>query len=115
VDRGLPGSVPEALAAVTVGVDRAPRFAPAQLHELDYPLVLEAQAGMLAACAAVRRAYREVLAQGYAEMDAQELREVRTEIDELCDLPRLWALEERTTERPDRLPAYREPAAPDRP
>ena len=24
--------------------------------------------------------------------------------DELCDLPRLWELEERTTERPERLP-----------
>ena len=113
--RRLPTAVPKPLAAMTIAVGRPPRFTAEQLHELGYPLVLEAQAGMLAAYAAVRRAYRQILAQGYAEMDTEELREIRTEIDELCDLPRLWALEERTTERPDRLPAYRESAAPDGP
>jgi len=105
--RSLPQVVPKPLAAMTIAVGRPPLFSPEQLHNLGYPLILEAQAGMLAAYAAVRRAYREMLAQGYVELDAQELREIRTEINELCDLPRLWALEERTTERPDRLPAYR--------
>ncbi|MGD9894773.1 MAG: oxaloacetate decarboxylase [Dehalococcoidia bacterium] len=104
--RALPRAVPKPLAAMTIAVGRAPLFSPAQLHDLGYPLVLEAQAGMLAAYAAVRRAYREMLTQGYADFDPQELREIRTEINDLCDLPRLWALEERTTERPDRLPAY---------
>ncbi|MHB8573810.1 MAG: isocitrate lyase/PEP mutase family protein [Dehalococcoidia bacterium] len=105
--RRLPAEVPKPLVAMTIAVARPPLFTPAQLHAFGYPLVLEAQAGMLAAYAAVRRGYRQILEQGYIPMDPQELRELRAEMDELCDLPRLWALEERTTERPDRLPAYK--------
>jgi methylisocitrate lyase len=105
--RHLPELVPKPLAAMTIAVGRRPLFTAEQLHALGYPLILEAQAGMLVAYAAVRRAYRAILAQGYAELDPEDLREIRTEMNELCDLPRLWALEERTTERPDRLPAYR--------
>ena len=104
--RRLPQAVPKPLVAMTIAVARRPLFSPEQLHALGYPLVLEAQAGMLAAYAAVRRGYRQILQEGYIAMDAHELREIRTEIDELCDLPQLWALEERTTERPDRLPSY---------
>ncbi len=91
---------------MTIAVGRPPLFSAEHLHRLGYPLVLEAQAGMLAAYAAVRRGYRQILQEGYIAMDAHELREIRTEIDELCDLPQLWALEERTTERADRLPSY---------
>jgi 2-methylisocitrate lyase-like PEP mutase family enzyme len=105
--RRLPREVPKPLVALTIAVGRPPRFTPEQLHALGYPLVLEAQAGMLAAYAAVRRGYQQLLTQGYIPMDASELREVRAEIDDLCDLPRLWSLEERTTERPDRLPRYK--------
>jgi methylisocitrate lyase len=105
--RRLPQVVPKPLAAMTIAVGRRPLFTAEQLHALGYPLVLEAQAGMLAAYAAVRRAYREIQTQGYAELDPEELREIRTEMNELCDLPRLWAIEEQTTERPERLPTYR--------
>jgi methylisocitrate lyase len=105
--RLLPQAVSKPLAAMTIAVGRRPLFTAEQLHALGYPLILEAQAGMLAAYAAVRRAYREIQTQGYAELDPEELREIRTEMNELCDLPRLWALEERTTEHPDRLPNYR--------
>ena len=102
--RRLPQAVPKPLVAMTIAVANPPLFTPEQLHALGYPLVLEAQAGMLAAYAAVRRGYQQLLSRGFIAMDTQELREIRAEIDELCDLPRLWALEERTTERPDRLP-----------
>lgn len=105
--RRLPQAVPKPLAAMTIAVGRRPLFTAEQLHTLGYPLILEAQAGMLAAYAAVRRAYREIQTQGYAELDSEELREIRSEMNDLCDLPRLWAIEERTTERPDRLPTYR--------
>jgi methylisocitrate lyase len=104
--RSLAHAVPKPLAAMTIAVGRRPLFTPKQLYDLGYPLVLEAQAGMLAAYAAVRRAYREILAQGYVDFDTEELREIRTEMNELCDLPHLWEIEERTTEHPDRLPRY---------
>jgi 2-methylisocitrate lyase-like PEP mutase family enzyme len=104
--RSLPRAVPKPLAAMTIAVGRRPLFTAEQLHDLGYVLILEAQAGMLAAYAAVRRAYQEILSRGYVQLDVQELREIRAEIDDLCDLPHLWALEERTTERPDRLPSY---------
>jgi methylisocitrate lyase len=113
--RRLAAAVPVPLVAMTIAVGRPPPLTPEQLHALGYVLILEAQAGLLVAYAAVRRAYRQLQAQGYAEMDGQELREVRAEIDELCDLPRLWALEERTTERADRLPASGAPSATDSP
>jgi len=89
---------------MTIAVARPPRFPPARLAELGYPLVIEAQAGMLAAYAAVRRGYEQIQQQGYIEMDPEELRRHRAEMDELVGLPALWAVEERTTERPERLP-----------
>jgi hypothetical protein len=63
---------------------------------------------MLAAYAAMRRGYEQLRDTGFIPMDPGEFRAIRSEIDELCDLPRLWALEERTTERPDRLPDYKQ-------
>ena len=102
--RRLPREISKPLAAMTIAVGRPPLFTAKQLGELGYPLVIEAQAGMLAAYAAVRRGYEQILTQGYIPMDADELRRNRAEIDDLVGLPALWALEERTTERPERLP-----------
>ena len=87
---------------MTIAVGRPPLFSPEQLHKMGFILTLEAQAGMIAAYEAVRRGYEELRTQGYVSMEIERYREVRSEIDELCDLPRLWALEEATTERPDR-------------
>ncbi|MGI8926123.1 MAG: isocitrate lyase/PEP mutase family protein [Tepidiformaceae bacterium] len=100
--RAIPTAVPKPLAAMTIAVSRPPMFSARELHALGYPLVLEAQAGMLAAYAAVRRGYEQLRSGGYIPMDPAQFRAIRSEIDELCDLPRLWALEERTTERPRR-------------
>lgn len=97
--RAVAEAVPVPLVAMTIAVGRPPLLSAAQMAALGYRLVLEAQAPMLAAIAALRRAYRQLRDQGFVTLDPAELRELRTEIDELCDLPRLWALEERTTER----------------
>lgn len=102
--RALAAAVSKPLVAMTIAIARRPPFTPAEFLELGYPLVLEAQAGMLAAYAAVRRAYAQVLSDGFVPMEIEEFRAIRAEIDELCDLPALWALEEQTTERPGRVP-----------
>jgi len=104
--RRLPREIAKPLAAMTIAVARPPRFTPAQLADLGYPLTIEAQAGMLAAYAAVRRGYEQMLKQGYVEMDPEELMRNRAEMDELVGLPALWELEARTTERPERLPRH---------
>jgi methylisocitrate lyase len=102
--RRIAAEVKAPLVAMTIAVGRRPVLTAAELHALGYTLVLEAQAGMLAAYAAVRRAYAQILSDGYVPMEPEEFRAIRTEIDELCGLPALWNLEERTTERPDRIP-----------
>ncbi|MFN0096358.1 MAG: oxaloacetate decarboxylase [Dehalococcoidia bacterium] len=102
--RAVAAEVACPLVAMTIAVGRRPLLTAAELHAIGYPLVLEAQAGMLAAYAAVRRAYKELRGGGFVAMDVEEFRAIRTEIDGLCELPELWALEERTTERPDRIP-----------
>ncbi len=104
--RAVAAAVPVPLVAMTIAVGRPPAFNPQQLQTMGYPLVLEAQAGMLAAYAAIRRGYEQLRTQGYIPMDMDEFRAIRTEIDELCDLPNLWSLEERTTERPERIPPH---------
>ncbi len=103
--RRLPGEIPKPLVAMTIAVGRRPIFTPAEFHALGYQLVLEAQAGMLAAYAAIRRAYEALRGDGFVPMEMAEFGAIRREIDELCDLPELWALEERTTERPGRIPS----------
>jgi 2-methylisocitrate lyase-like PEP mutase family enzyme len=103
--RRLPGEMPKPLVAMTIAAGQRPRLTPNELFALGYPLVLEAQAPMLAAYTALRRAYQSLRTDGDGPLDAEELRAARAEIHELCDLPHLWALEERTTERPERIPA----------
>src|SRR5204863_1205206 len=58
--RRLPAVVPKPLVAMTIAVGRPPVFTAEQLHAMGYPLILEAQAGLLAAFAAVRRGYQEL-------------------------------------------------------
>lgn len=103
--RRLPKEIDRPLVAMTMSIGRPPRLSPQELRDLGYVIVIEPQGAMLAAYAAMRDAYTHLLADGFVPWrdNGPDLRALRTEIDELCDLPRLWALEEQTTERPERL------------
>ena len=86
-----------------IGSARAPLFTPAEFAALGYRLILEAQGPMMAAYAAMVRAFDELRTQGFIRLDADEVKRLRGEIEEACDLPHLWALEDRTTELPHRI------------
>jgi methylisocitrate lyase len=98
--RLLPREIGKPLAAMLSS--RTPLSA-ADLGKLGYRLLIEAQGPMMAAYAAMVRAYDDLRADGRVRLDAAELQRLRGEIDDACDLPRLWEIEARTTELPERI------------
>ena len=66
---------------------------------MGYPLIIEAQSGLMMAYGAMRKAYLELKEKGRISCDPAEVKMIRDEINELVDLPKYWELEARTVEK----------------
>jgi len=83
---------------LSIAGDRPP-FTLQELYAMGYPLIIEAQGGLMLAYGAMRKAYLELKEKGRISCDVAEIRMIRDEINELVDLPKYWELEARTVEK----------------
>ena len=83
---------------LSIAADRPP-FIPQELYAMGYPLIIEAQGGLMLAYGAIRKAYLELKEKGRLACDAAEIRMIRDEINALVDLPKYWELEARAVEK----------------
>jgi 2-methylisocitrate lyase-like PEP mutase family enzyme len=97
--RQLPKAIHKPVVYIlSIAGDRPP-FSLQELYAMGYPLIIEAQGGLMVAYGAMRKAYRGLKENGRIACDAGEIKMSRDEINELVDLPRYWELEARTVGR----------------
>jgi 2-methylisocitrate lyase-like PEP mutase family enzyme len=83
---------------LSIAGDRPP-FTLQDLYAMGYPLIIEAQGGLMMAYGAMRKAYLELKEKGRISCDVAEIKLIRDEINALVDLPKYWELEGRTVEQ----------------
>jgi 2-methylisocitrate lyase-like PEP mutase family enzyme len=83
---------------LSIAGDRPP-FTLQELYAMGYPLIIEAQGGLMMAYSAMRRAYSELKEKGRIACDVAEIKLIRDEINELVDLPKYRELDARTVEK----------------
>jgi 2-methylisocitrate lyase-like PEP mutase family enzyme len=83
---------------LSIAGDRPP-FTLQELYAMEYPLIIEAQGGLMMAYCAMRKAYLELKEKGRISCDVAEIKMIRDEINALVDLPKYWELEAHTVEQ----------------
>jgi 2-methylisocitrate lyase-like PEP mutase family enzyme len=97
--RQLPKEVHKTVVYMLSAMGERPPFTPRELYGMGYPLIIEAQGGLMMAYGAMRKAYLELKEKGLISCDPAEIKMIRDEINEVVDLPKYWALEARTVEK----------------
>ena len=97
--RQLPKEIPTPVVYMLSIAGERPPLAIRGLYARGYPLIIEAQGGLVTAYGAMRRAYLELKEKGRISCDLAEIKMIRDEINELVDLPQYWELEARTVEK----------------
>jgi 2-methylisocitrate lyase-like PEP mutase family enzyme len=80
---------------LSIAGDRPP-FSLQELYAMGYPLIIEAQGGLMMAYGAMCKAYRELKETGRISCGVGEIKMIRDEINDPADLPKYWELEART-------------------
>ena len=86
--RQLPKAIHKPVVYMLSMAGDRPPFSLQELYAMGYPLIIEAQGGLMMAYGAMRKAYRGLKESGRISCDAGEIKMSRDEINELVDLPR---------------------------
>jgi 2-methylisocitrate lyase-like PEP mutase family enzyme len=97
--RQLPKEIYKPVVYMLSIAGERPPFTLQELYAMGYPLIIEAQGGLMMAYSAMRKAYSELKEKVRISCDVAEIRVIRDEINELVDLPKYWELEARTLEK----------------